>query len=200
MSSIDAIKAVLAGFGPMLVDVAEASIAHGLRTGHPLGVAPADYPAALRRHTASFVTLHLDGKLRGCTGSPAAWRPLAEDVAANAFKSAFGDPRFDPLKAHEAPRLDTEVSLLTEAEPVAFSSEDDLIAKLVPGRDGLILEFGDKRGLFLPQVWDMIADARAFLTHLKTKAGLAEDFWSDDIRISRFFALKASRNGTGDTA
>lgn len=197
MSSTDAIKAVLAGFGATLLDVAEASIAHGLETGRPLAVAAADYPDPLRRHTASFVTLHLDGKLRGCTGSPAACRPLAQDVAENAFNSAFTDPRFDALTAHEAPRLETEISLLTDAEPMAFSSEDDLIARLVPGRDGLILSIGDKRGLFLPQVWDIVGDAREFLNHLKIKAGLAEDFWSADIRISRFFALKTSRNGNG---
>ena len=195
MSSTDAIKAVLAGFGATLLDVAEASIAHGLETGQPLAVAPADYPDPLRRHTASFVTLHLDGRLRGCTGSPAACRPLARDVAENAFSSAFTDPRFDPLAAHEAPRIETEVSLLTDAEPMAFSSEDDLIARLAPGRDGLILAIGDKRGLFLPQVWDMVGDARDFLKQLKIKAGLAEDFWSADIRISRFLACKPSRNG-----
>ena len=195
MSSTDSIKATLAGFGATLLDVAEASIAHGLETGRPLAVAAADYPDPLRRHTASFVTLHLDGRLRGCTGSPAACRPLARDVAENAFSSAFADPRFDPIAADEAGRLETEVSLLTDAEPMSFSSEDDLVAGLVPGRDGLILAAGDRRGLFLPQVWDMIGDAGEFLRQLKIKAGLAEDFWSADIRVDRFFALKISRNG-----
>ena len=193
MSSAEAIETVIARFGPALLDLAEASIAHGLRNGRPLALARADYPDQLHRHTASFVTLHLDGELRGCTGTAVACRPLAEDVAENAFNSAFGDPRFDPLAEHEAGRLDTDVSLLTDPEPVAFSSEDDLIAGLVPGRDGLILEAGGKRGLFLPQVWDVVAGPREFLSHLKIKAGLKENFWSPDIRISRFLAFKTSR-------
>lgn len=120
---------------------------------------------------------------------------MAEDVSVNAYHSAFDDPRFDPVAAHEAARLETEVSLLTDPEPVLFSSEDDLIGRLVPGRDGLILELDGSRGLFLPQVWDSVADARDFLDHLKIKTGLKKGFWSPDIRISRFFAVKATRNG-----
>ena len=193
MSSAEEIETVIARFGPALLDLAEASIAHGLRNGRPLAVALADYPDQLHHHTASFVTLHLDGKLRGCTGTAVACRPLAEDVAGNAFSSAFDDPRFDPLAEHEAARLDTEVSLLTGPEPVAFRSEQALIAGLVPGRDGLILESGSARGLFLPQVWDMVAGPGDFLSHLKIKAGLKKNFWSPDIRISRFLAFKTSR-------
>jgi len=194
MSSAESIKAVAAEFGPALLDIAEASIAHGLKSGRPLPVATKDYPEDLRRPTASFVTLHLDGRLRGCTGSPTACRPLAQDVAVNAYHSAFDDPRFDPVARHEAARLDTEISLLTDPEPVAFSSEDDLIARLVPGRDGLILQCAGNRGLFLPQVWDSVPDAREFLDHLKVKAGLKKDFWSPDVRIDRFFAVKAARH------
>lgn len=192
MSSVDAIARVLADYGPTLLHLAGKSIAHGLASGRPLEISPAHFPDPLRRPVASFITLHLNGKLRGCTGSPMACRPLAADVAVNAFTSAFRDPRFDPLVAEEAARIETEVSLLTDPEPMEFSSQDDLIAKLVPGRDGLILVAGQKRGLFLPQVWDSVADARDFLDHLKVKAGLARNFWSDDVRIDRFLALKTS--------
>ncbi len=195
MSSTDAIKAVLADFGQALLDLAEESITHGLTSGRPLAVSPADYAEQLRRPVASFVTLHLDGKLRGCTGSVSARRPLAEDVAINAYHSAFDDPRFDPVTRHEAPRLEVEISLLTEAEPMAFSTQDDLIGQIVPERDGLILEHDGTRGLFLPQVWDEVLDAKDFLDHLKVKAGLKKNFWSPDIRVSRFFALKAVRDG-----
>ncbi|MHA1109289.1 MAG: AmmeMemoRadiSam system protein A [Alphaproteobacteria bacterium] len=194
MSSTDALEAVLARFGPALLDLAGDSITHGLTSGRPLAVSTADYAAELRRKVASFVTLHLDGKLRGCTGSVTACRPLVEDVAINAYHSAFDDPRFDPVAQDEAPRLEVEISLLTEAEPMAFSSQDDLIGQIVPGRDGLILEQDGKRGLFLPQVWDNVGDSQDFLDHLKVKAGLKKRFWSPDIRISRFFALKAARD------
>ena len=184
---------LIARFGTVLLDLAEASIRHGVGAGRPLGVAPSEFHDDLWRPGASFVTLHLDGRLRGCTGSAVACQPLARDVAVNAFSSAFSDPRFDPVAAHEVDRLDTEISLLTAPEPMSFTSESDLVAQLVPGRDGLILEAGGKRGLFLPQVWDTVPDAADFLAHLKIKAGLKEDFWSDRVRMRRFFAHKTGR-------
>ena len=180
-------------FGTVLLDLAAASIRHGVGAGRALGVAPAEFSDDLWRPGASFVTLHLDGRLRGCTGSAVACQPLARDVAENAYASAFTDPRFDPVAAPEVDRLDTEISLLTAPEPMRFTSESDLLAQLVPGRDGLILEAGGQRGLFLPQVWDTVPDAADFLAHLKIKAGLKENFWSESVRVRRFYAHKTGR-------
>ena len=180
-------------FGTQLLDLADASIRHGVGAGRALTVAQADFADDLWRPGASFVTLHLDGRLRGCTGSAVASMPLARDVAVNAYASAFTDPRFDPVTANEVARLDTEISLLTQPTPMSFTSEADLLSQLVPGRDGLILEAGASRGLFLPQVWDMVASPADFMAHLKIKAGLAKDFWSDGVRIRRFFAHKITR-------
>lgn len=160
-----------------------------------LGVAPApdrtgppdlsSHPE-LARPGAVFVTLTRHGELRGCIGSLEARRPLAEDVVANARAAAFSDPRFAPLTADEFAGIRIEVSLLTPAQALSVSSEADAIAQLRPQVDGVILEVGGQRGTFLPQVWESLPDARQFLRELKRKAGLPADFWSNDVKLSRY--------------
>ena len=110
-----------------LLDLAKSSIQHGLQTGRPLKVNLADFPAELTEHRATFVTLHKHHQLRGCIGMLEAVRPLAEDIAENAFLAAFKDPRFPPLTADEFGELEIHLSILTPAEPVSFTSEQDLI-------------------------------------------------------------------------
>ncbi len=169
-----------------LLDLAESSIAHGLRTGQPLRVNLADFPVELAEHRATFVTLHKHQQLRGCIGVLEAIRPLAEDIAENAFLAAFRDPRFPPLANDEFDELEIHLSVLTPAEPVLFTSEQELIAKLQPGIDGLILQEGHRRGTFLPSVWEQLPESAQFLRHLKQKAGLTPDYWSENIRIYRY--------------
>jgi len=171
-----------------LLDLAKKSILHGLQTGKPLAVDVAALPPELQAPAATFVTLHKQGELRGCIGMLQATRPLAEDIADNAFAAAFRDYRFPPLTADEFEQLDIHLSILTPPEPIAFRSEADLIAQLRPGVDGLIIEEGARRGTFLPSVWEQLPDARQFLRHLKQKAGLPADYWSDTVRVSRYQA------------
>jgi hypothetical protein len=169
-----------------LLDLAKSSIQHGLQTGRALKVNLADFPAELTERRATFVTLHKHHQLRGCIGMLEAVRPLAEDIAENAFLAAFKDPRFPPLTEDEFGELEIHLSILTPAEPVAFSSEQELITQLQPGIDGLILEEGRRRGTFLPSVWEQLPEPEQFLRHLKQKAGLAPDYWSESIRIYRY--------------
>ncbi|WP_431066746.1 AmmeMemoRadiSam system protein A [Methylotuvimicrobium sp.] len=171
-----------------LLDLAKLSIAHGLNTGKALKIDLSDYPPELTVSRATFVTLQKQGQLRGCIGMLEAVRPMAEDVAENAFSAAFKDCRFPPLEADELDELDIHISILSPAEPIALTSEQDLIDQLRPGIDGLILEEGFKRGTFLPSVWDSLPDPRQFLQHLKQKAGLPPHYWSDSIKISRYTA------------
>ncbi|HEY0665961.1 MAG TPA: AmmeMemoRadiSam system protein A [Gallionella sp.] len=135
---------------------------------------------------ATFVTLTLDDQLHGCIGSLQAYRPLIDDVRENAVAAAFYDPRFPPLSKEEFPRTLIEVSLLSKQESIRFSSEQDALAQLNPGLDGVVLEFGDHRATYLPQVWAQLPDPSAFIAQLKTKAGLPADFWSPDIRLSHY--------------
>ena len=171
---------------PLLLQVARDSIQHGLQTGKPLAVNLADYPAELTEQRATFVTLEKHSQLRGCIGMLEAVRPLVKDIAENAFSAAFRDPRFPPLQADELEDLDIHLSILTPAEPMVFSSEQDVLSQLQPGIDGLILEEGYRRGTFLPSVWESLPEPRQFLRHLKQKAGLPPDYWSKNIRIYRY--------------
>lgn len=183
-----AVEAMLRDHGAALIDLARRSIRHGLDHGEPLVVDPTTLPEPLRHNGACFVTLTIDGTLRGCIGSPQAWRPLAQDVTENAWRTAFHDPRFPPLTEAEWPRVAVSLSVLTPPEPFPVRDEADLIARLRPGVDGLILGDGGARGLFLPAVWETLPDPRDFVAHLKHKAGLPAGYWSDTRTVERFTA------------
>ena len=159
--------------GGVLLEIARASILNGL--GMNTVPAKRNHHAWLLQHAASFVTLTMDGALRGCIGSLSASRSLGEDVAANARAAAFQDPRFPKLKREEWPRCRVEVSLLSAPKPIAFADEAELLALIRAGEDGLILEFEGKRATFLPQVWETLPEKRRFLAELIKKAGLPAD-------------------------
>lgn len=168
-----------------LLALAADAIRAGLEGGR-LAVRALDFPERLREPRASFVTLHLDERLRGCIGSLEARRPLAEDVAHNAYGAAFEDPRFPALALEEFERLVIHLSILSQPQPMVFSSEADLAAQLRPHVDGLVMEEGWRRGTLLPSVWEQLSDPYEFLRHLKRKAGLPEDYWSHTLRIQRY--------------
>ena len=172
--------------GHRLVQIARQTIARQLGlSGESVDTAP-DLPE-LKQPGATFVTLHdAAGHLRGCIGRLEACRPLAEDVRANAYAAAFQDPRFAPLRAQEWPGTQVEVSLLDVPEPLTVHIEAEALATLQPGIDGVIFEWQGHRATFLPQVWEQLPDAARFMAALKRKAGLAEDFWADDVHLSRY--------------
>ena len=169
-----------------LLRLARDSIAHGLHHGRPLPVDASAYPEDLRVPRATFVTLEMDGELRGCIGTLDAHQSLVKDVADNAFNAAFRDPRFPPLRAEEFDRLAIHISVLSPATPISFRDEADLIAQLRPGVDGVILHAPNHRGTFLPSVWESLPNAEDFLRYLKRKAGLPMDYWSPEIRVERY--------------
>ncbi len=169
-----------------LLEIARRSIRHGLDEGTPLEVRPDDYEPALSAIRACFVTLERGGMLRGCIGHLEATQTLVEDVAENAYSAAFRDPRFPPLSDPEFDDLQLHISVLTPAEPLACESQADLLRQMRPLRDGLILAEGPHRGTFLPSVWEQLPDPRDFLRHLKRKAGLPDDYWSDSLKVYRY--------------
>ncbi len=146
--------------------------------------------AALAAHGATFVTLRLDGDLRGCIGTLEAHRPLGVDVRANAVAAAFRDPRFPPLPVREFAAVEIEVSVLGPGEPLSAATERDALARLRPGVDGVILARGSRRATFLPQVWEQLPDPREFLAALKHKAGLPADFWDAQVTLARYTVVK----------
>jgi AmmeMemoRadiSam system protein A len=184
--------------GRALLSIARSAIAAQL--GLPEGFA-ADHPA-LGQPAATFVTLKRSGELRGCIGSLAPVRPLGVDVRENALAAAFRDPRFLPLARTEFPATSVEVSLLSASERIEVADEDDLLARLAPGIDGLTIEYGQQRATFLPQVWATLAEPRDFLAALKRKAGLPRDFWSAGLNVSRYTVTKWSQDefATGEVS
>jgi AmmeMemoRadiSam system protein A len=168
-----------------LLSTARESIQQGIERGQPLTVEP-EPGTVFATPGACFVTLKTDNQLRGCIGSLEAYRPLIVDVAENAYAAAFQDPRFAPLTRPELDRLNLSLSILSPAESMAFDSQEDLVGQLRPGVDGLILQAGAQRGTFLPSVWESLPQASTFLNHLKLKAGLAEDYWSDSVQVWRY--------------
>lgn len=169
-----------------LLDAAIASIRYGIQHGREPSVTLRNVARPVLAMRGAFVTLTLDGRLRGCIGTVQPHRPLVNDVVSNAFKAAFADARFKPLTAAELDRLDVEISILSHQRPISFDSEKALLAALRPDRDGLVITDGDKRALFLPTVWQTLPHAADFLLHLKRKAGMADDHWSPTFRANRF--------------
>jgi len=141
---------------------------------------PIDYknlPPRLQNKEATFVTLTIMGKLRGCIGTLLAHRPLALDVAENARAAAFEDPRFPPLAKEELSLLKIEISVLSQPAALSYEDTEDLLEKLHPGVDGVVLENGFHRATFLPQVWEQLPAPKEFLTNLCYKAGLPVNAW-----------------------
>ena len=150
---------------------------------------PADHPA-LDAPGAVFVTLTLDGRLRGCIGSLVPHRSLREDLRGNAVAAAVRDPRFPPLTVAEFARVRVEISLLGAPEALAASTEEEAWAAVQPGAHGVIFEWRRHRSTFLPQVWAQLPSPREFFAQLKRKAGLPADFWAEDVRLERYTVRK----------
>jgi MEMO1 family protein len=179
--------------GRTLLDIARNSIEAAL--GVSKLKLPPDEPWLKAAH-ATFVTLTQNGRLRGCIGSLEAHRPLAEDVHHNARAAALSVPRFPPLTREELASTRVELSLLSTPKLLAFADHADLIAQLRPGEDGLILECGEARGTFLPQVWESLPDPEQFVAELKRKAGLLPGVSTAKCRIRRYRVLKWKEEAT----
>ena len=172
--------------GQTLLPIARASIARALGRGH----AANETAPWLLAPGACFVTLTQQGQLRGCIGSLEAHRALLADVKANAATAAFHDPRFPPLAERELDHTELEVSLLSPMQTLTFASEAEALAQLRPGIDGVVFAFGARRSTFLPQVWEQLPDAEAFMAQLKRKAGLPASFWAEEVRLQRYTVAK----------
>ena len=183
-----ATRTLLARHGETLLRLAASSIEHGLSSGKALPVRPADHAPELRSKGACFVTLKKGGRLRGCIGSPQAHRPLVIDTVENGYRAAFKDPRFPALAKDEVDALSLSISVLSAQSPIRFRDQADLLRQLRPGVDGLVIDDGERGALFLPSVWEQIRKRETFLSHLKVKAGLPADHWSDTFRAWRFVA------------
>jgi AmmeMemoRadiSam system protein A len=163
----------------ILLDIARQAIrtvVNGLEM--PAIVLP-DLPPALGENGASFVTLTIASQLRGCIGTLEAYQPLALDVQEHAVAAAAQDYRFPPVSPQEEPLLEIEISRLTPTQLLEYNDWQDLLVKLRPGIDGVLLRDGTRRATFLPQVWEKVPQPEEFLTHLCYKMGASGDCWRE---------------------
>jgi len=146
-----------------------------------------DLPAIFHERRGTFVTLTIQGGLRGCIGHIIPQESLIEGITVNAINAAFRDPRFRPLNREEWKNVKIEISILTEPEPLSYTDADDLLKKLRPGVDGVIIKKGRHQATFLPQVWEQLPKKKEFLGHLCLKAGLDGNAWRQgDLEVSTY--------------
>jgi AmmeMemoRadiSam system protein A len=160
-----------------LLRLAREAMEHGVRGEKMPPLNRDSLTPHLREQGASFVTLTIDGELRGCIGALEAYQPLVDDVREHAMAAAIEDPRFHPVDENELSRIKLEVSCLTAPHPLEYSSSEELRAKLRPHVDGVILRDGFRRATFLPQVWEKIPTPTKFLDQLCAKMGAQPDLW-----------------------
>ncbi len=150
---------------------------------------PGDWSGLPAESGACFVTLTIDGGLRGCVGTLQAREPLYRAVACYAGSAAVSDHRFEPLSLDELAQVRIEISVLSAETPLEVGSEQELLKRLRVGVDGLILDAGRHHATFLPQVWDKLPKPRDFVAQLRRKAGLPADHWDDSVRWSIYTVI-----------
>ena len=166
-----------AGDGEFLLALARRTLL-SVTQGEGLPAVPLEtVPVPCQSTRGCFVTLTANGQLRGCIGNLAPDSTLYQAVMDNARGAALRDGRFPSVTAAEVAGLRIEISVLTEPRRLPFSSPDDLLARLQPHRDGVVLKLGARCATFLPQVWEQLPDPREFLDHLARKAGGAAGDW-----------------------
>lgn len=161
----------------ILLRLARDAMEHGVRVGDLPALDLASLPPGLREEGSSFITLTMHGQLRGCIGSLEPYQALAEDVREHAVAAALKDPRFPPVQADELSEIQIEISRLTRPVPLEYKDADDLLAKLCPHVDGVIIRDGLHRATFLPQVWEKVPEPADFLNNLCYKMGVQPDLW-----------------------
>lgn len=174
--------------GQLLIKLARDSILQALSKDNNHKKSEVD-TAHFKQHLSSFiltdkrgtfVTLHKNRALRGCIGNIEPVKTIFSGVMENARHAAFNDSRFSPLSREEFQEIDIEVSILTPPGKVAYSDPHDLIKKLIPCIDGVIIKKRYHSATFLPQVWEQLDTHEQFLSHLCIKAGLDGDAWKKE--------------------
>lgn len=174
------------------VDLAVATV-HAVLTESPTeskalleGITSDEYVTkSMAEPIATFVTLQVDGHLRGCIGTLAALLPMYADIVKNARKATH-DPRMSPLRTEEWPRLSVSVSILSQPESLRADDFDSLCAQLRPGVDGLTLKHAGQRATFLPSVWEKMPQPEQFVAALLRKGGWNHTQWPERMRAERY--------------
>ena len=156
-----------------------------------------EVPEKLKEKRACFVTLTIEGDLRGCIGHILPQEALYKAVIDNARSAALHDPRFRPVGPSELARIHVEISVLTVPAPLKFRSPEELLAKLRPHVDGVVLQVGRGQATYLPQVWEQLPEKESFMSHLAEKAGLAADAWRSPAATVLVYQVEAFEEAKG---
>lgn len=176
-------------FSKLIIDICKKNIKAGLNNKNiDLVDEVENIPAVLEEQGACFVTLQINGMLRGCIGSIIAHQSLLDDLIKNAQNAAFSDSRFLPLNKEEFEHIEISVSLLSPPVKMEFDDELDLLNQIRPFIDGIIIKDGSYQAVYLPSVWEQLPDRVAFMSSLKEKAGLGPDYFSKSFEAYRFTA------------
>lgn len=160
-----------------LLKVAREAITHAVRNEQLKIIKLQEHSRLLRNLSASFVTLTIREKLRGCIGVLEAYQPLILDVQGHAVAAAMADYRFPDVREEELQQINIEVSRLTPVHPMDYSSHEELVSKLQVNVDGVLIKAGGRKATFLPQVWEKVPDPEQFLSQLCMKMGAPPDLW-----------------------
>lgn len=173
-----------------LLSLARRVIEHYLEFQQKLKISVSKLPSEqLKEKRGVFVSLHLNHDLRGCIGRIEPTQSLYLNVIDNAQAAAFADPRFPPLAKHELKKILIEISVLTQPQKLVYQNAPDLLSKLKPNQDGLIIKKNFNQATFLPQVWQQLPIKVNFLSHLCAKAGLPANSWqTGDLEIFTYQA------------
>jgi AmmeMemoRadiSam system protein A len=163
--------------GKYLLSVARNTIEQRIFNTKDKGQTDAGISDKFLERRGTFVTLTKGKNLRGCIGHIIPQESLIEGIRENAINAAFRDPRFPPMTKEEWDRINIEISILTDPRPLSYTDTDDLLKKLRPSIDGVIIRKGYYQSTFLPQVWEQLPKKEEFLAHLCLKAGLGADEW-----------------------
>ncbi len=161
----------------ILLKYAREALEVGVQGGKLSSINMEKLPERLREIGASFVTLTIGGYLRGCIGTLEASQPLIDDVREHTLAAAFNDYRFPPVRPEEVDQINIEISYLTPPIPLDYRDSNDLVNRLHPGIDGVVIRDGIRRATFLPQVWQKISDPEEFLSMLCRKMGVDANSW-----------------------
>lgn len=178
-----------------LLELARNTLKAVLQQEHPPELETNSLPKSLLVKKGCFVTLNKRGELRGCIGHILPQEPLYQAIIDNAASAALRDPRFPPVLFDELAQIKIEISVLTKPTPLHFSSPEDLLRKLVPGRDGVVLKLPKGGATYLPQVWEQIPDQEKFLDSLAEKAGLAAGAWREPDAEVLVYHVEAFKEG-----
>ena len=171
-----------------LLKLARKSLNHYFETSQILKVDESDIPESLKKEQGVFVTLTKDDKFRGCIGYIEPVKELYLAVIDNAISAAVNDNRFLPVTQEELKDIKIEISVLSIPQVLDVPADERLV-KLRPLIDGVVLEEGNRRSTYLPQVWEDLNNPEDFLSSLCQKGGWNLNCWqSDEVKLYTYQA------------